>query len=120
MIGIGAPGKASCHRMIIIREKPNSRKSMAVIAYWMPITLWSTEKTYVRRKLSFVFVVGVRGMRGVFGGGHVLQRRDSFLDLRGRSGRRRRRRPGARRRRDRVGRSPGTLDGAGRPSRFPA
>ncbi len=45
MTGTGLNGKASCHRMIIIKVKPNSRKSIAVMAYWMPITLWSCEKT---------------------------------------------------------------------------
>jgi hypothetical protein len=38
--------------MSIISEKPNSRNSRPVIAYWMPMTLWSTEKTYARQKPS--------------------------------------------------------------------
>ena len=39
MSGIGEPGYASCHRMIIISVKPKSRNSSAVTAYWIPITL---------------------------------------------------------------------------------
>ena len=45
MIGIGWNGYASCQRMTIIKMKPNIRNSRPVTAYWMPITLWSTEKT---------------------------------------------------------------------------
>ena len=43
--GTGSPGYASCQRIIIIRKKPNSRKHSAVTPYWMPMTLWSVEKT---------------------------------------------------------------------------
>ena len=39
MIGTGLPGKASCHRMINMRQKPKSMKNSAVKPYWMPITL---------------------------------------------------------------------------------
>ena len=35
-----------------IRQKPKSRNSRPVTAYWMPITLWSVEKTYLRQKPS--------------------------------------------------------------------
>ena len=52
MSGIGRPGYASCQRMIIIRQKPKSRNSKPVTAYWMPMTLWSTEKTYFRQNPS--------------------------------------------------------------------
>ncbi len=50
--GIDLPGKASCQRIISIRPKPKSRKNSAVKAYWMPITLWSWEKTYFRQNDS--------------------------------------------------------------------
>jgi hypothetical protein len=36
--------------MIITSEKPMSRNTWAVSAYWIPTTLWSCEKTYVRQK----------------------------------------------------------------------
>jgi len=36
--------------MIIINVKPKSRNRSAVMAYWMPITLWSWEKTYLCQK----------------------------------------------------------------------
>ena len=51
MSGTGSPGCASCHRMIIISVKPSSRNSNDVTVYWMPMILWSTEKTHFRRKL---------------------------------------------------------------------
>ena len=38
--------------MSIIRLNPKSKKNIAVTAYWMPMTLWSTEKTYVRHQPS--------------------------------------------------------------------
>jgi hypothetical protein len=44
--GSGCPGYASCQRISIIRQKPKSRKTSAVTVYWMPMTLWSTEKMY--------------------------------------------------------------------------
>src|ERR1035441_10693939 len=31
--------------MTIIRQKPKNRKNKAVMPYWMPMTLWSVEKT---------------------------------------------------------------------------
>ena len=43
--GIGSPGNAICQRISSISENPVSRKTSAVIAYWIPITLWSCEKT---------------------------------------------------------------------------
>ena len=52
MSGIGWPGLPSCQRMTSINKKPNSRNSKDVIRYWIPMTLWSTEKTYLRMKLS--------------------------------------------------------------------
>ena len=36
-------------RVSIIRVKPNSRNKRAVMQYWIPIVLWSVEKTYVRQ-----------------------------------------------------------------------
>src|SRR5512138_1681725 len=38
--------------MIIISVNPNSRNRRPVTAYWMPITLWSTENTYLRQNPS--------------------------------------------------------------------
>ena len=46
------PGKASCQRISIIRQKPKKRNTRPVTAYCMPITLWSTEKTYFRQNDS--------------------------------------------------------------------
>jgi len=37
--GMGSYGKASCHRMSIMRQNPKNRNSRLVIAYWIPITL---------------------------------------------------------------------------------
>ena len=45
-------GKAICQRISIMRLKPKNRKHSAVTAYWIPMTLWSTEKTYVRHQPS--------------------------------------------------------------------
>ncbi len=56
MNGIGSPGYASCQRISIIRQNPKNRKASPVTAYWMPMTLWSTEKTYLRQKLPSVTV----------------------------------------------------------------
>src|SRR5687768_3090710 len=36
--------------MSIISVKPKSRNSSPVMAYWMPMTLWSVEKTYFHQK----------------------------------------------------------------------
>ena len=44
MNGTGVIGYASWYRMIIIRLNPKSRNSSPVMAYWMPMTLWSSEK----------------------------------------------------------------------------
>ena len=52
MSGSALPGKASCQRISIISQKPKNRNSSPVTAYWMPITLWSVEKTYLRQKPS--------------------------------------------------------------------
>ena len=38
--------------MSIISEKPKRRNRRPVMAYWMPMTLWSVEKTYLRQKPS--------------------------------------------------------------------
>src|SRR4051812_31406327 len=48
--GSARPGKASCQRISITRQKPNKRNSRPVNAYWMPMTLWSVENTYWRQK----------------------------------------------------------------------
>jgi hypothetical protein len=36
--------------MIIIRQKPKNKKQSPVTAYQIPMTLWSVENTYFRKK----------------------------------------------------------------------
>ena len=48
--GTASPGWAICQRMTSIRQNPKNRKHRAVMPYWMPMTLWSVEKTYVLQK----------------------------------------------------------------------
>jgi hypothetical protein len=50
MSGIGVSGYASWYRMIIISTKPKRRNNSPVTAYWMPMTLWSSEKRYFLKK----------------------------------------------------------------------
>ena len=50
--GNGCSGNASCQRISRMKQKPSRRNTIAVMPYWMPITLWSTEKMYLRMKLS--------------------------------------------------------------------
>src|SRR5262245_39427461 len=52
MSGSALPGKASCQRISITRQKPKNRNTRPVTAYQMPMTLWSVENTYLRQKPS--------------------------------------------------------------------
>ena len=55
-------GYAMDQRIIIIRKKPNCRNSSAVTPCWMPMTLWSVEKTSLvpEAQLAVVGIVGAR------------------------------------------------------------
>jgi len=47
--GIGTEGCAICQRIISIKQKPRNKKASEVMPYWIPMTLWSLEKMYVRQ-----------------------------------------------------------------------
>src|SRR5579883_1370413 len=49
--GMGWNGWAICQRMRIAKRPATRRKNRPVKRYCFPITLWSVEKTYLRRKL---------------------------------------------------------------------
>src|SRR4029453_414118 len=61
--------------MSIIRQKPKRRNRRPVIAYWMPMTLWSVEKTYLRQKPSSSWWAsrGSCGFGGATAGGWVMR-----------------------------------------------
>ena len=43
-------GYAICQRMAAMSRNPKNMNSSAVMPYWMPMTLWSVEKMYLRMK----------------------------------------------------------------------
>ena len=43
---LGSEGHASCQRMAIASSPPTSRKNRLMKRNWMPMILWSVEKTY--------------------------------------------------------------------------
>ena len=49
-IGIGDQGQASCQRTASASRPPTKKKSSAENRNWMPMTLWSREKTYLPQK----------------------------------------------------------------------
>ena len=50
--GMSDQGKASCQRTPSASAPPTISISIVVKRNWMPMTLWSVEKMYLRRKLS--------------------------------------------------------------------